>query len=492
MSEFEFHPDEIARVSSEGRLLSLEIELSLACNFRCRYCYVAPEYDFSNELSYAEICDVILQAKELGALKIILLGGEPMIYPRLKELVVFITEQELETEIFTNGTNITPSAAAFFYEKQVRVVLKMNSFKASVQNELASVPNAYEIIQAAYKNLSEAGYPSEGHMLAISTIICRQNLDELPALWRWAREQGVAPYLEMITPQGEATKNDDLHVDSATVEQLFKTIEALDADEFGKEWVAQPPLVGSRCLRHQYSCMVNATGFVQPCVGVTIPVGNIRETPLKTIIQSSEVIRDLRNFQQTIHGPCHTCEKAETCYGCRGAAYQMTGDYLGSDPLCWRNQPRQGEIDRLPVSAEGFIPQFAPMRMVDALIELGEREGVCIWEVSADCPLVDEFGVLDETAFFEIIAQSSALYEGFRTERKAEKRIQGFLLGAKSLKIEGTAHVGDLLRIHARKVGEFAEFSMVEGVITRDGERLACGTIKLFQKTNASAEGTTV
>ena len=44
------------------------------------------------------------------------------------------------------------------------------------------------------------------------------------------------------------------------------------------------------------------------------------------------------DYREMIKGECRDCDKAEECYGCRGAAYQLTGDYLASDPTCWRNQ----------------------------------------------------------------------------------------------------------------------------------------------------------
>jgi radical SAM protein with 4Fe4S-binding SPASM domain len=66
-------------------------------------------------------------------------------------------------------------------------------------------------------------------------------------------------------------------------------------------------------------------------------VGNIREHKLADIIKGSEVINNLKNYRQMIKGECRDCDKAEECYGCRGAAFQLTGDYLASDPTCWRN-----------------------------------------------------------------------------------------------------------------------------------------------------------
>jgi radical SAM protein with 4Fe4S-binding SPASM domain len=74
-----------------------------------------------------------------------------------------------------------------------------------------------------------------------------------------------------------------------------------------------------------------------PCVGVTLSLGNVREQSLKTVIENSPVLKDLKNHRHTIKGTCGSCDQADGCYGCRGAAYQITGDYLASDPMCWRN-----------------------------------------------------------------------------------------------------------------------------------------------------------
>jgi len=74
---------------------------------------------------------------------------------------------------------------------------------------------------------------------------------------------------------------------------------------------------------------------VQPCTGVDLPVGNVREKPLATILRESKVIRDLRRVYQRIDSGCRVCEFEGECYGCRGNAYQITGDYLAADPACW-------------------------------------------------------------------------------------------------------------------------------------------------------------
>lgn len=338
----EFTEQEIREAVAADRLLSMEIEFSRICNFRCSYCYVPDRVEYRDELSREEIKDIILQAKTMGARKIIILGGEPSIYPHLVEMLRFLGREGLEIEMFTNGTGINRELATVLAEEKVRVALKLNSRDEAIQDQLAGKKGAARIIHTALATLREAGYPTADHFLAISTVICRQNIKELPAMWQWLREENIEPFFEVITPQANALENMWLNVDADELKELFTHLSAIDRERFGREWEPQPPLVGNKCMRHQVSCVVTATGDVMPCVGVTIALDNIRNNSLAHILKNSEVINNLKNYRNMIKGPCRTCEKAEECYGCRGAAYQMTGDYLASDPTCWRNKKAEG------------------------------------------------------------------------------------------------------------------------------------------------------
>jgi radical SAM protein with 4Fe4S-binding SPASM domain len=336
-TNFEQSLEKISEVVKRNRLLTMEIEFSLRCNFSCPYCYV-PHHDCSeNEMTSQEIKETLRQAGALGARKIIILGGEPTIYSKINEMILFIRSLGMEVEMFTNGSGITPEFALFLADNKVRVVMKMNTFDEGLQNKLAGHKGAFDIIRSALTHLKAAGYPSEDLFLAVSTVICRPNLNELPDFWRWLRDRGIEPYFEIITPQANALTNQWLFVDPSDIHNLFKELSEIDRNRYGIQWDPQPPLVGNRCLRHKFSCLVSSNGDVVPCVGLNLPIGNIRRKPLKQILSESKILKDLKDHRNTIKGPCHACDKADHCYGCRGAAFQMTGDYLASDPLCWRN-----------------------------------------------------------------------------------------------------------------------------------------------------------
>ncbi len=193
------------------------------------------------------------------------------------------------------------------------------------------------------------------------------------------------------------------------------------------------------------------------------------------------MIQNLRDFRHTISGPCASCARSESCYGCRGAAYAETGDYLASDPRCWHNRDRQHEIARMPVPVASFIPHGDPMRLVDTLHSVGERIATAGVTVRADMPFVDEDGVLSDAAFLEMIAQAAAAMGGFGKRGKGRGREAGLMLGTRNLEILGEARIGDQLSIEVFKSARLGEFGIVEGCVRRQADVLARGEIKVLQ-----------
>jgi len=336
MAGLEFSPDEIDRACRERGLLSIELEMTHACNLRCAYCYARGGEQLAGEMSFDEIKGAVAQALELGARKIVILGGgEPCMYSQFHGLIEHLDGLGVDIEVFTNGTLIDAQAACFLYEHRVSVVVKRNSGDPAVQDALAGVPGTFERIQRGIDCLFAAGYPDAEHGLGVQTVICRQNLSEMPELWRWARSRSILPYFECMTLQGRAVEDQELRVSPDEIGEAFRELSRIDREEFGIEWTPHPPLAGSRCARHLYSILVRANGDLYPCVGVEIAVGNIRRDRLADVIRNHPVIDDLRHVYQRIKGRCRHCRLNGWCYGCRGNAFQLTGDYLAADPCCW-------------------------------------------------------------------------------------------------------------------------------------------------------------
>jgi len=70
-----------------------------------------------------------------------------------------------------------------------------------------------------------------------------------------------------------------------------------------------PPL----CTRHRFSCVVTSYGYVLPCPGLHIPLGNILNQKLSDILKDSEILCDLKDHENKIKGPCRYCENIRIC-----------------------------------------------------------------------------------------------------------------------------------------------------------------------------------
>jgi len=333
--------EEIEKVRRNNRLLTFGLELSKRCNLRCIYCYANAGEEAEDELSIKETLDAVIQAYELGARKIgIIGGGETLLYPYLFKVIDFIRNLGASVTVFTNTTLITLEIAKKLFERKINVVAKCNSLNSEAQDFLTGVKGSFERIQRGIKNLRKAGYPTQDATLVIETVICRQNIKELPNLWCWIRDQGCIPFFERLTFQGRALRfKKELEVSPEEVYKLFKKLLEIDQRKYGYTWKIQPPWAAKICDRHFYNAFLTSQGYIQPCSGVDIHVGNIRYQKLSEILETSPVIKALRYIDKNIKGYCKNCllHKKNRCYGCRGTTYQITGDILASDPYCWRN-----------------------------------------------------------------------------------------------------------------------------------------------------------
>ncbi len=340
---FEFSNEEIKHSVKEGKILSLDIELSRACNLKCRYCY-AEGKAIKNELSLDELKDVIDQAVALGAKSIVNIGGgEPMMYKHYWEILEYEREKGLASLTVTNGSFLNEESAKRLREMNEHIVLKFNSFSNEKQDYLAQKEGTGAKIKSALKYLLKEGYTQEGApLLVLESLICKHNYDEIEQIYKFCREKNIIPYIETLTDQGLAQK-ENLGVSKEKTKVLFEKLQKYDREEHDINWALKPPIVGQECKRVVYSVYVRSDGNIQPCPGVEIidDKTNIRNHSLDSIVNNSEVFTAIRNIHKNIKGECATCEH-EDCYGCRGNAFFINGDYLAEDPTCWYVKDKEG------------------------------------------------------------------------------------------------------------------------------------------------------
>ncbi len=339
-------------------LQRISLELSRQCNLRCTFCYAQATAEPCVGLTDAEVRAVIDEAVALGACLISIVGGGESLLRRSilrsgESCIDYANKRGCYAVVYTNCTLVDREAARWLNDRDVTVVGKMMSLRDSVQDSLVGVTGASVKIRRGVDALIEAGLAAtKPPRLALESVICRDNYDEMPAMWRWMRARGIVPEVEIPTMHGRATENRGaLFFDEAEApdkyRQLFEELLAIDRSEFGYDWIPHPPFVACSCQLYYSNCYVTDQGAVQPCASVDRVYGRLRVganqargKPLAEIVTSPDFLK-LRRIHAHLKGACKGCDLLHTCYGCRAAAWHKTGDVFAEDPVCWHRRPVQ-------------------------------------------------------------------------------------------------------------------------------------------------------
>lgn len=473
----ELSTSEIDEAASQGRILALEVEIGLSCAGGCEHCRPDLAGRTPERLSHRDLERVLAEARDLGARRVSFVEGEWLGYPHLAELLAEVGRLELELEVRLGSRALEPELAERLVASRASIVADVHGVRDETHDRVTGRPGSAQDARRTIEELRRLSDPGRAP-LAVRARICRANRDEIEPLWRWVRSLGFEPWFENAAPaHDEALAGLDPHA----LEGVFRRLAEIDRAEFGREWDPQPPWPGRRDLRHRYACAVSASGVVLPAGLLPLPMGDLREHGLGYVLQESEVMENLRAHATSLKGPCRACEKLASCAGSRAVAFALTGDYLASDPTCWRNADRASEIARLPLALSELLPQKAPMRFVDTLESVGDRVGECTVTIRPDLPMAGA-NVVDEVAYLEMIAQTMAALEAFAHLGTGDGGFGGFLVGAEDLEVVAPARLGDRLRIRVKKDTRVGKYGIVSGTVLRDESVLARGDIKIWRE----------
>ncbi|MEF8878886.1 MAG: radical SAM protein [Candidatus Thermoplasmatota archaeon] len=124
-------------------------ELTQNCNQNCNYCYnVWKHNDYpKGNLDVDDWKKIVLKLKEETKIKkISLSGGEPLLYPRIYELVNFIKEQNIVINLLTNGNLIDEKTAGKLKDKIDIFEIPLISYDKKMHQELKGVDDFDKVI----------------------------------------------------------------------------------------------------------------------------------------------------------------------------------------------------------------------------------------------------------------------------------------------------------------------------------------------------------
>ncbi len=130
---------------------------------------------------------------------------------------------------------------------------------------------------------------------------------------------------------------------------------------------------------------------------------------------------------------------------------------------------------------ERLIDHRSVMSFVDGIESCDEALARCRATIRADNPfLVD--GRLPNWVLIEYIAQSVAMFAGYRRSIEGAPHRHGLLLGCRSMTLADVVlEVGDRIETEVEEVVRLDDFGRFNGTARRDGEVLAQGALSVVE-----------
>ncbi len=168
--------------------LKFDLEITARCNNDCRHCYInLPAGDLEakrKELSVNEISLMADQAVKLGALWVLISGGEPLLRKDFAEIYLALKRKGLLVSVFTNACLVTDEHVTLFQKYPPRdIEVTVYGVTPETYERVSRRPGSYAAFRRGLKLMLDGGLKVRLKAMAI-----RSNLEEIPAIAAFCRK----------------------------------------------------------------------------------------------------------------------------------------------------------------------------------------------------------------------------------------------------------------------------------------------------------------
>ena len=171
----------------DHRPLQCSLYVTDRCNLDCAYC---TEHD--NQASHPHIDELtrwVRKIRELGTLKIALVGGEPLTHPNIVDLVSFCKGLGLSTSLTTNGLLLSE-----------QLVRELDTAGLDVMQVSVDRVTPSSVTKKALTNLDRKLelLTDSSIKLHITGVICADTLDECQDVLEYGLSRGIATEIRLV------------------------------------------------------------------------------------------------------------------------------------------------------------------------------------------------------------------------------------------------------------------------------------------------------
>jgi radical SAM protein with 4Fe4S-binding SPASM domain len=366
-------------------LVHVDVNLTNACNLACAHCHSASGKALPNELTTAELLDVVGQLHDMGGVSITFAGGEPFMRPDIVDILSAACRRDgWSVGVVTNGLFMTGAMVEQLASRCPGLVVNVSMDGSSPHtfSLLRAQPGASHAARDALFRRVVSGIRravGAGMTVSVNTTITRTTAHDLRSTYTYAVDELGArsvvaikffpagyglqhlqdfdfPWAEWKMYFAELTRSKlagDLPAMQLSVpspwEFYLPLIDAsIDLPAAEEAWHYRSALREPRYRRMRSVGDVAGTaelcldgdGTVYPSILMVgdrrVSCGNVRSQPVAELWTESPVLQQIRGLELAdLHGGCRDCPMAALCGGgSRARALVDSGAVDGADAWC--------------------------------------------------------------------------------------------------------------------------------------------------------------
>ena len=318
--------------------LAVHLEIAAACNLSCSHCFAGELPRREPPLSLSELDTLFATLARMGAFRLGLTGGEPLLRKDLFDILDLATHHGLHPCLTTNGLLLNETTAKKLGARPL-VWLNVSLDGATAEtNDRVRGEGTFERV------LDKVAMLREHARFTLAFTVMKHNAHETRAFAEFAARVGAhTAVFRPLYPVGTAETNAELWPSFDDYERALDSIWALGDTADGRSSAIRALDAFSPRLRDETRavvhdnwgcgagntvCSISVGGDVNPCsfLGPTFAAENIRRKSFDEIWHASEKFRMIRGL------PGDGTGTATFGGGCRARSLVMAGDVNAPDP----------------------------------------------------------------------------------------------------------------------------------------------------------------
>lgn len=309
----------------------MQIELTNRCNEKCVHCYI-PSGNEVHDMTASLFHQILEECEQMGIQKLVISGGEPMLHDDFCCFLEKATERGFAISIFSNLTIINDKIVETLKKSNIRdVQVSVYSLDPQVHDSITRLSGSHRITMNNIKRLLNEEIP-----VFISCPLAKENRDSYIEVLNWAKTLGMgcAP-TAMITAISDFSLSNLGHrqsVDEAI--SLIHSILENDEDAYKHERFS-PEYSNTNEFREKFIDIygsvlaINPKGDIVPSPNWSYKLGNINDTHLWHIFESSPELDRILKLDAEDFPKCKDCKSIQFCgMSLGGNANENSGNYL--------------------------------------------------------------------------------------------------------------------------------------------------------------------